>query len=241
MLTYISLENIICIDIETVPEHDSIHGLDAEMKELYLHKSLRLKEENETEEEQYTNHAAIYAEFGKIICISVGIFNNKRDEPLEFRIKSFAGDDEKEILQSLAEMLNKYYGEEQKFYFAGHNIKEFDIPYICRRMLVNRIPLPVSLDLSGKKPYEVNHIDTMQLWRFGDYKHYTSIKLLAKVLGIPSPKDDISGKDVGKVYWMEKNLPRIVNYCRKDVLTVAQLLLRYKNMDLLKEEQVKAV
>jgi uncharacterized protein YprB with RNaseH-like and TPR domain len=241
VLNNVQLENLICIDIETVPGHESFDKLDADMKEMYLQKSMRLKEENETEAEQYFNHAAIYSEFGKIVCISVGIFINKKDEPMEFRIKSFANEDEKIILDAFAEMLNKYYSDGQGYLFAGHNIKEFDIPFICRRMIIHGINLPALLDIGGKKPYEVNHLDTMQLWRFGDYKHYTSLKLLATILGIPSPKDDIAGEDVGKVYWKEKNLGRILNYCQKDVFTVAQLILRLKNLSLLKQEQLKIV
>jgi hypothetical protein len=158
-----------------------------------------------------------------------------------FRIKSFSGDDEKKVLEDFFEMAVKYYARYEGLLFAGHNIREFDIPYICRRALINWIPLPSVIDFSGKKPYEVTMIDTMQQWKFGDYKNYTSLKLLAALLGIESPKDDIEGKDVGAVYWKEKNLPRIVNYCQKDVVTVAQLILRYKELPLLKPEEVVIV
>ena len=157
----------------------------------------------------------------------------------KLRIKSFSGD-EKEVLKNFSSMLNKL-NKKTAYSFAGHNIREFDIPYLCRRMMVHQMELPALMDISGKKPYEVNWVDTMQLWRFGDIKHYTSLKLLAATLGITTPKDDIEGKDVGRVFWKEKNLPRIVSYCQKDVATVAQLVLRFKGMSLLDVKQIEVV
>lgn len=238
MLDNILLENLICIDIETVPQYSTHKELPENFREMYASKAARLREEGETDEEHYFNHAAIYAEFGKVICISIGIFvKGKKGDPVKFRIKSFSGDDEMNILKEFSQLLNKHY-KLDKYRFCGHNIKEFDVPYLCRRLLINRMPLPKILDLSGKKPYEVNFADTMQLWRFGDYKHFTSLKLLAALLGIDSPKNDIEGKDVARVYWQEKNLKRIVEYCQRDVLTVAQIILRFKNLPLLLQENV---
>ncbi len=237
MLDHINPEKIICLDIETVPAFADFTDLPEILKELYLKKSERLKQERESEGEQYFNHAGIYAEFGKIICISLGIFRKEKGE-YELRIKSFYGDDEKQILNQFCDILNKHYSKLEKFQFCGHNIREFDIPYLCRRLLIHQMKLPAMLDISGRKPYEVNMLDTMQLWRFGDFKHFTSLKLLALILGIDSPKDDIEGKDVGRVYWQEKNLQRIVEYCQRDVTTVAQLLLRFKGLPLLSNEQI---
>ena len=105
-------------------------------------------------------------------------------------------------------------------------------------MIINSVSLPKSLNLFGKKPWEVQHIDTMNLWRFGDFKNYTSLKLLAEVLGIPSPKDDIDGSQVAQVFYKEKNINRIVNYCEKDVLTIAQVVLRFRNEPLLDSEEI---
>jgi len=242
MLNNINLHHLLCIDIETVPAFEHFSELSPVMQELYNKKTERLREEGSSDEDHYFNTAGIWAEFGKIICISVGIFSkDKATGALSFRIKSFSGDDEKKVLQDFLDMAVKYFASYQQLLFAGHNIKEFDIPYICRRALINWIPLPAVIDFSGKKPYEVTMIDTMQYWKFGDYKNYTSLKLLATLLGIESPKDDIEGKDVGAVYWKEKNLPRIVNYCQKDVVTVAQLILRYKELPLLKPEEVVIV
>jgi len=237
MLDHLHLENLICLDIETVPGFQVFSEMPEQLKELYLKKSERLKQENETEEEQYFNHAGIYAEFGKVVCISIGIFRKEKDQ-LQLRMKSIFGDDEKKLLNEFSEILNKHYNKPDRFQFCGHNIREFDIPYLSRRLLINHLPLPVLLDISGRKPWEVNMIDTLQLWRFGDVKHFTSLKLLALILGIDSPKDDIEGKDVGRVYWKEKNLQRIVEYCQRDVITVAQLILRFKGVPLLGKQEI---
>ena len=238
MLNHLHLDQLICLDIETVPGVSGFLLLPEALKELYIKKSERLKEEGETQEEQFFNHAGIYAEFGKVICISLGMFKkDKETGAWHFRLKSISGDDEKSLLLELAELLN-HIQHPENLLFCGHNIKEFDVPYLCRRMLIQGIALPALLDISGKKPYEVFMIDTMQLWRFGDYKNFTSLKLLAALFGIASPKNDIDGKDVGRVYWKEKDLQRIVNYCQKDVVTVAQLLLRFKGLPMLNPEQI---
>lgn len=236
MLDHINPENLICIDIETVPAYPDFVSLPDELKELYLKKSARLKEENENDEEQYFKHAGIYAEFGKIICITLGLFKKEKGQ-YYFRIKSLCGGDEKKVLENFAEILSKY-PRPARLQFCGHNIREFDIPFLCRRFLIHHLDLPAPLDISGRKPWDVNMVDTMQLWRFGDIKHFTSIKLLALILGIDSPKDDIEGKDVGRVYWKEKNLQRIVEYCQRDVITVAQLVMRFKGMPLLTAENI---
>lgn len=239
MLDHIRLENLICIDIETVPAQPGLPSLPEDLKELYLKKSQRLKAEHETEEEQYFNHAGIYAEFGKVICISLGRFRKEKGEELQLRIKSISGDDEKTLLGQFCELLTQHERKFRHLQFCGHNIREFDIPFICRRMLINNMGLPECLDFSGKKPWEIGMVDTLQLWRFGDVKHYTSIKLLALILGIESPKYDIDGKDVGRVFWQEKDLPRIVEYCQRDVITVAQLMMKFKNLPLLTPEQIR--
>lgn len=241
MLNHFSLDHLICIDIETAPGLPAFSLLADDLKDLYLKKSERLKAEGETPEDQYFNHAGIYAEFGKVICISLGMFKKEKETGAwYFRLKSIYNDEERKLLEQFAGILQQYH-HPNHYQFCGHNIREFDIPYLCRRMLIQGIPLPQLLDISGKKPYEVSMTDTMQLWRFGDYKHFTSLKLLAALFGIPSPKDDMEGKDVGRVYWVERDLKRIVNYCQKDVETVAQLILRFKGMPLLLPEQIHTV
>jgi predicted PolB exonuclease-like 3'-5' exonuclease len=221
----IELQNILFIDIETVPIFPNYQELPEDWQKLWDKKAKYLTQENETPSDIY-ERAGIYAEFGKIICISAGIITSKQ----EIRIKSFYGDNEKEILNNFAELLNRYYKTDEH-YLAAHNGKEFDYPYIARRMLVNKISLPKLLDIASKKPWEVKHIDTLELWKFGDYKHYTSLELLAKLFEIPTPKDDINGADVAKVYYQEKNIERIVKYCEKDVITLIKLYLRQKNID----------
>jgi len=235
MIENLKIEDVLFLDIETVPQHSEYLGLSEKLKALWGKKATRLaKTESETPEELYSR-AGIYAEFGKIICISTGIIYGKT-----FRVKSFYGDNEKILLNEFCDMLNQYFNRPQHL-LCGHNGKEFDFPYIARRMMINDIALPKILNLHGKKPWEIQHLDTMELWRFGDYKNYTSLELLTTIFNIPSPKDDIDGSMVGEVYWKEKNLERIVEYCQKDTLAVAQLLLRYIGKPLISEHDVEVV
>lgn len=227
------VNNILFLDIETVPQYSSYQQMPEEWKQLWDTKAgyLIRNKEDETVETIYPR-AGIYAEFGKIICISCGIVQGSGDQK-RISIKSFAGDNEALILVGFADMLRKWTANEQR-YLCAHNGKEFDFPYLCRRMIINNIPIPSLLSMSGKKPWEVNHLDTMDLWKFGDFKNYTSLNLLAHTLGIPTPKDDIDGSVVWEVYWRDKDLQRIVTYCQKDVVTTIQVLLR-----MLGEAQVK--
>ena len=136
---------------------------------------------------------------------------------------------EKIILENFAGLINSFFKGTDN-YLAAHNGKEFDFPFIARRMVINNVPIPGPLDNSAKKPWEVQHLDTMELWKFGDYKNYTSLSLLATILGIPTPKDDIDGSMVGKVYWIDNDLERITKYCQRDTITVARLICRYKGV-----------
>ncbi len=230
--------NILFIDIETVPQFPTYSALPEEWKQLWDIKSNSLIKyhEGETNESLYPR-AGIYAEFGKIICISCGIVQGGEAQR-KMVLKSFYGDNEKILLQQFIEMLNKWATGDPKF-LCAHNGKEFDFPYLCRRMLVNHLAVPALLNISGKKPWEVNHLDTMDLWKFGDFKNYTSLNLLAHALGIPTPKDDIDGSMVWEVFWKEKNMARIVTYCQKDVVTVAQIYLRINGDELIKKENIE--
>lgn len=239
MLEQIKLENILFLDIETVPQQNSFDALNAEEKKMWEDKAQFLKkDENENAGTVY-NRAGIFAEFGKIICISAGCFA-KTNGNRRFRIKSFSGHDEKNLLQDFASMLNKSFSGNQHL-LCAHNGKEFDFPFLGRRMLINGIKLPRPLNIAGKKPWEVNHLDTLELWKFGDYKHYTKLNLLAHVFNIPTPKDDIDGSMVYKVYYEEKNLDRIVTYCQKDVVTIARLFLKFRGEEILQDEEVMIV
>ena len=236
----IRLENLLLIDIETVSEHPTFSGLNDDWKQLWEEKVQRQLPENVTAEAFYPQRAGVMAEFSKVVCISVGYF--KRDgKDIHLRVKSFYGDDEKILLQDFIAALQKMESNNNTWSFTGHNIKEFDIPFICRRLLINGLGIPLFLDFQNMKPWETNMIDTFQYWRFGDYKHYTSLKLLAAALNVPSPKDDIDGSMVGDVYWKEKNLERIVTYCQKDVVTTANIVLRFKNLPLLGAGDVEIV
>ncbi|MBI1342136.1 MAG: 3'-5' exonuclease [Terrimonas sp.] len=219
------LQHILFLDIETVPQYPDYTMVPDEWKKLWDRKaSLLIRNKEEENPASIYNRAGIYAEFGRIICISCGVIQENAGEK-RMVLKSFYGDDEKLLLFRFSEMLSKWSAGEQKF-LCAHNGKEFDFPYCCRRMIIQGIPIPSILQLSGKKPWEINHIDTMELWKFGDYKSYTSLNLLAHTLGIPTPKDDIDGSRVWEVYWNEMNISRIVEYCQKDVVTVARVLLR---------------
>lgn len=233
----IPLDRILFLDIETVPEQPSYHNLDSTTQQLWEHKSKYQRKEDISAEDFY-ERAGIWAEFGKIICISVGYFIVQNDQR-NFRITTFYGEEAK-LLEDFKHLLDEHFNH-PKNVLCAHNGKEFDFPYIARRMIIHGIPLPQKLDLFGKKPWEIPHIDTMELWKFGDYKHYTSLKLMAHVLGIPSPKEDIDGSMVRFVFYKEKNLARIITYCELDVLTTAQVYLRLRNQPLLANDEVKKI
>ena len=237
MLYKINIENILFLDIETVPEHSTFDNLSEEKQLLWEQKSKYQRKEDFTPEEFYDS-AGIWAEFGKIICISVGYFVEKGTDR-NFRVTSFYGD-EINLLKDFKKLLQEHFNQ-AKHLLCGHNGKEFDFPYIARRMLIHGIKLPFKLDLFGKKPWEIPHLDTMELWKFGDYKHYTSLKLMANILGIPSPKDDMDGSMVRDVFYNENDLDRIVIYCELDVVTTAQVFLRLRGDDLLADNQIKKI
>jgi 3'-5' exonuclease len=232
MLENIDTGNILFLDIETVPMKSEYKELPDNFKKLWDRKALSLKAKEDDTPDQLYERAGIFAEFGKIICISVGYVSG-----VTLKIKSFYSDDEKLLLKEFTEMLDKHYSNARSI-LCGHNAKEFDYPYLSRRILINGLSLPSILDISGKKPWEVGHLDTMQLWKFGDYKSYTSLALLTALFNIPTPKDDIEGSDVARVYWKDHDLERIVKYCQKDVIAVVQLFLRFQGKPLIKDENI---
>lgn len=234
MIEKIKLHTILFLDIETVPEEADYDALTDEKKKLYEVKTKYKRTDQFTAEEFY-ERAGIWAEFGKIICISVGYFTFKGDIR-NFRVTSFFGDEIK-ILKDFSNLLNNHFNQPQHL-LCGHNSNEFDIPYITRRMIINQITIPDKLNLFGKKPWEVPHLDTLELWKFGDHKHYTSLKLLTNILNIPSPKDDIDGSEVGHTYYIEKDIDRIILYCEKDTVAVAQIFLRLRKDELLIDDEI---
>ena len=211
--------------------------MDTDKQELWDHKSRYQRKEEYTAEEFY-DRAGIWAEFGKIICISVGYFKCQ-GEHRNLRVTTFYGE-EKKLLQDFKNLLDSYFSH-PKYLLCAHNGKEFDFPYIARRMIIHAIDLPFKLNLFGKKPWEIPHLDTMELWKFGDFKHYTSLKLMANVLGISSPKEDIDGSMVKDVFYLEKDIDRIITYCELDVVTTVQVFLRLRNEALLEADEIKKV
>ena len=238
MLTKVQVEKILFLDIETVPQTYSYQDLDEKTRELFNAKTRFSQSEEKSFETLYNERGGILAEFGKIVCISVGMVReNNLNKTI--RLKSFAHDDEETLLNQFKRLLDEHYNSPSHI-LCGHNAKEFDIPYICRRMLINGIALPSILDIAGKKPWEINHLDTLELWKFGDYKAFTSLALLCHVFQIPTPKDDISGADVARVYYEESDLPIIRHYCEKDVVALIQLFLKMKGDTLVADENISS-
>lgn len=240
------LQKIMFLDIETVPQTSGLSELPVELAHLWedkfnlIQKRMPEKYSDETTAaEAFSNSAGIYSEFGKIVCISVG-FIHFNGNHMHFRTKSFCGDDEKQLLTDFIQLIEKFCTSKEHT-LCGHNIKEFDIPYICRRMLINGLKLPPIFQIAGKKPWEISFIDTLELWKFGDYKNYTALKLLTAVFGIPTPKDDIDGSEVAHVYYKEKNINRIAHYCQKDVVATAQVFLRLQGMELIKPDNIEHI
>lgn len=237
MLEQVQLQDLLVLDLETVSQHANFSDLDEEWQELWTKKAGALNNPDVNASLVY-DRAAIYAEFGKIVCIGLGIFHLV-DNEVHLKVKSISGHDEKAILLEFADLLNKHFNVEGKHRLVAHNGKEFDFPFLCRRMLINGIEIPNILNVSGKKPWEIMHLDTMELWKFGDYKNFTSLNVLAKCFGIPSPKDDIDGSLVGYTYWQQNDLERISVYCKKDIITTAQILMKYKHLDLIDPSRIK--
>ncbi len=238
MNTSVPLFDLFLLDIETVPYYENFSSLPDEWKTLWIEKISKTVPENTTPEESYWKKAGILAEFGRIICISSGYLFEDENKTLCLKVKSIYGDDEKALLSAFLDITGKLYRYNNNFLFAGHNIREFDIPYICRRLLINNIKLPHYMYLHEAKPWEVRMLDTLQWWKFGDYKNYISLDLLANVLGVPTSKTDMDGSMVRQIYYEERNLKRIVEYCQRDVIVVSNVILRFKNLPLLKEENV---
>lgn len=232
----IDLSQILFLDIETVSQRKSFLELDQEWQQLWEDKTKWQRGEEYSAEDYYEMRGGILAEFAKVVCVSLGFFERTDGHPRSFRLKSVAHREEAELLRELHEILNK-----KEFILCAHNGKEFDFPFLARRFIIHGMELPSVLDIQGKKPWEVQHLDTMELWKFGDRKNFTSLKLLAKCLGVPSPKDDIDGSEVGRVFWEEDDLERIVRYCERDTVALAQILLRMTRRSLLDDDEIKSV
>jgi len=232
----LNIEKVLVLDIETVRGEQEFEGLDERLKIQWERKARFLKnEEVKTTEELYLDRAGIYAEFGQIITIACGFFV-REEGAMHFRVTSITNNDEQVLLAEFSELLSRF--NQSSLILCGHNAKEFDFPYLCRRLLVNNLPLPEVLDIAGKKPWEINHLDTMELWKFGDYKHYTSLELLASIFNIPSSKADIDGSQVSDVFYHDHDLEKIALYCQRDVVVTAQLLLRLNQLPAMDENHI---
>jgi len=237
MLKNINYSKILFFDIETVPQTFDYSALDERGQGLWDRKTRFVQERENLNAEEVYEKAGIYAEFGKVVCISLGFVLQKEGET-QIRIKSIANEDEIVLLQEFLDLLNSYYNSPD-FLFCAHNGKEFDIPFLCRRILINNLKIPYMLNVSGKKPWEIKHLDTMELWKFGDFKNYTSLDLLTYIFKIPTPKDDMDGSQVAKVFYQDKDLDRIIQYCEKDVVATIQLFRKYQGDPLIDEEFIQ--
>ncbi len=235
MIKDVKLSNILFVDIETVPQYPEYSAMPEKLRKFWDNKAKRIKKDNETEDETY-HKAGIYAEFGKIVSIAFGYIRQKNDENF-LLIKSISSTDEHSILLKFNKLLDSYFNSPDH-YLCAHNGKEFDFPYIARRSLINGLQPANILNTPGAKPWEVKHLDTLELWKFGDYKHWTSLDLLAEIFGIPTSKDEMDGSDVWRVYWQENNLQKIDFYCRKDVVVLTQLFLKFNNLPIIKDENI---
>lgn len=237
------LENIMFVDIETVSIVNDYGELPERFQELWNKRSDILNRRSDAEKEPkqwFTDQAAIYAEFGKVVCISAGYIKFEDDRPT-FRAKSYFGDDEPALLKEFGDSLNQFMSRPGR-QLCAHNGKGFDFPYLGRRYLINGLALPHSIaDVQTKKPWEVRILDTMLLWKFGEYSSFASLDLICAVLGIPTPKGDIDGSQVGRVYWEEKDVARIARYCERDVLATAQVMLRFARLPLVVEDDFKSL
>ncbi|MFT5779200.1 MAG: DNA polymerase elongation subunit (family B) [Crocinitomicaceae bacterium] len=236
MLDKVKVEKVLFLDIETVPQTYQFNDLEDKTRALFEAKTRFQQNDERSFEELYDMRGGIFAEFGKIVCISVG-FVTKNTTGSQIRMKSFYHDDEETLLKQFKSLLDEHYNSPHSI-LCGHNAKEFDFPYICRRMLIHGIRLPYALNIAGKKPWEIPHLDTMELWKFGDFKAYTSLALLCHVFEIPTPKDDISGADVARVYYEDKDLERIKVYCEKDVVALIQLFVKMTGGSLIEESEI---
>jgi len=237
MLQNINYNKILFFDIETVPLTYEFKDLEERAQGLWDRKTRFLQERDNLSPDELYEKAGIYAEFGKVVCISMGFVLQKEGET-QIRVKSIANKNEKILLQEYIDLLNSYYNSPD-FLFCAHNGKEFDIPFLCRRILINGLKLPFMLNVAGKKPWEIKHLDTMELWKFGDFKNYTSLDLLTYIFDIPTPKDDMDGSQVAKVFYEEKNLDRIIHYCEKDVIATIQLFRKYQGDSIIDEEFIQ--
>jgi uncharacterized protein YprB with RNaseH-like and TPR domain len=237
MLQNINYNKILFFDIETVPLTYEFKDLEERAQGLWDRKTRFLQERDDLSPDELYEKAGIYAEFGKVVCISMG-FVLQKDGETQIRVKSIANENEKILLQEYIDLLSSYYNSPD-FLFCAHNGKEFDIPFLCRRILINGLKLPFILNVAGKKPWEIKHLDTMELWKFGDFKNYTSLDLLTYIFNIPTPKDDMDGSQVAKVFYEEKNLDRIIHYCEKDVIATIQLFRKYQGDSIIDEEFIQ--
>ena len=240
ILQSVNLEDLIFFDIETVPLVEDFAGLPEDLQEIWQQREGGKAPEGMDLAEWYSERAGLFAEFGQVVCVALGFFVRTKDG-LSFRVKTIAHPEEELVLEEFSQVLHKHYPSLARHRLCGHNIKSFDIPYLCRRMLIHGMELHTQLDVAGLKPWEIPHLDTMELWQFGDRRSFASLKLLSAIFGIPSPKTDIDGSEVGRVFWEDNDLERIAAYCARDVVSTARIVLHLRDKKTLPDDAVIVV
>lgn len=236
-----NFKNILFIDIETASGVNTYTTLTENMQKLWLRKARSLMNPLQKPlEDLYFERAALFPEFGRIISIGMGFLFYNKNKELSLKVKTISNKNEKDLLLEFNQFIESTYPSKE-LSLVAHNGKEFDFPYLCKRMLVHQLVIPKALQLQGKKPWEVVHQDTIEWWRFGDKKGYVSLELLAEIMGIGNVKTDLSGDKVNYTFYIEKDLEKIKKYCAEDVITLAQLFLRFNFIDYIQEKNIQRI
>ncbi len=243
MYSVSELKQMVFIDIETIRGKKTYNDVITEnpaLDDYWQTKHTQIREKEplsyghiEDSAEMYEKMAALYPEWGQIVCISIGQIKFDEDgNPIKFTTKSFSGLYEKILLEEFNETASKIMSKYPRMQWVGHNIKGFDMPYIIKRSLINGVRVPNVFHLQKQKPWESQLIDTNDVWKFNGWNG-ARLGLLTEILNIPSPKQDMDGKMVSDVFWEDGDLNRISEYCEMDINATANVMLRISGMDII--------
>lgn len=239
MYTPAEVAKIVFFDLETASEYESLDQLalnKPKMAELWSKRCEYLRsrfEENKdmTDEQLYEAKAALTPEFARIVCATFGRVTFIGEDP-NVIIKSYCSEHEDEVLDGIQKVFDKF----ASLKFSGHNIKRFDIPMMCKRLLIHGRSLPKGLQIQNLKPWEMPFIDTSEVWSFGAWQEgFVSLELLVTAIGLETPKGDIKGEDVSRVFWQDGDTHRIAEYCQRDVFAGIQALLKLSGLPVVEE------
>lgn len=215
------------IDIETVAQKSNFGKLSPSFQNLWTHKANQLNYVQEANvpysvEDAYVKNAAFYPEFGRIVCISIGMFIQRNTE-VEFVSKSFYADNERGLIKDFLNCYQKYFNHSDRYKLCGHNVIEFIIPFIGRRSLIHGLKLPSKFNLMDRKPWQLDYVrDTLSMWKFGAFKNAVSLETLCTVFDIDT-QDIFPGEDVHRRYWEEQAYDEIMQRSKMQIRAVACL------------------